>query len=55
MDNLNEQIPRLQTYINLLKKEKQTEKIKENLEFQQQRLILMKEEVKNFKFKGNDC
>ena len=53
MDNLSEQIPRLEAYIKLLKKEKQTDEIKKNLEFQEQRLILMKE--KNFKFKGNDC
>ena len=53
MDSLTTQIQRLEAYISLLKKEKQTEEIKKNLKFQEQRLILMKEKI--FNFKGNDC
>ena len=53
MDSLADQIPRLEAYIKLLKKEKQTEEIKKNLEFQEKRLILMKEKI--FNFKGNGC
>ena len=46
MDNLNEQIPRLQSYIKLLKKEKQTKNIKEELAFQKERLNKMNGLVK---------
>ena len=53
MESLKNQIPRLEAYIKLLKKKKQTEEIKKNLEFQEKRLILMKE--KKFNFKGNGC
>ena len=38
MNDLNEQILRLQSYIKLLKKEKQTKKIEEELAFQKERL-----------------
>ena len=41
MDNLNEQIPRLQSYIKLLEKEEQTKSIKEELAFQKERLNKM--------------
>ena len=46
MDNLNEQIPRLQSYIKLLEKEEQTKNIKEELAFQKERLNKMKGLVK---------
>ena len=53
METLTKQIKRLEAYISLLKKEKQNEEIKKNLEFQEKRLILMKEKI--FNFKENKC
>ena len=46
MENLNEQIPRLQSYIKLLEKENPTQKIKEELIFQKERLNTMMKLVK---------
>ena len=46
MDNLNEQIPRLQFYIKLLEKEYPTKNIKEELIFQKKRLNTMMNLVK---------
>ena len=46
MDELKEQIPRLQSYIKLLEKKDPTKKIKEELIFQKKRLNTMMELVK---------
>ena len=46
MEDLNEQIPRLQAYIRLLEKEETTKKIKKELEFQKSRLDKMLKLVK---------
>ena len=43
MDNLNEQIPRLQAYIKMLEKEEQTKNIKEELAFRKEQLNKIKE------------
>ena len=46
MDELKEQIPRLQSYIKLLEKEEPSRKIKKELEFQKSRLDKMLKLVK---------
>ena len=46
MEELKEQIPRLQSYIKLLEKEDPTKKIKEELIFQKSRLNKMLKLVK---------
>ena len=46
MEELKEQIPRLQSYIKLLEKKGPTKKIKEELEFQKSRLNKMLKIVK---------
>ena len=47
MDDLNDQIPRLRAYIKILEKEVQTKKIKEELDFQRNRLDKMIKLVKD--------
>ena len=47
MDDLNDQITRLQAYIKILEKEEQTKKMKEELDFQKNRLDKMIKLVKD--------
>ena len=47
MDDLNEPIPRLRAYIKILEKEGQTKNIKEELDFQKNRLDKMIKLVKD--------
>ena len=47
MDDLNDQIPRLRAFIKILEKERQTKNVKEELDFQKNRLDKMIKLVKD--------